>query len=313
MIATSQCSSSRKTNYGIDNSGALKTVIMHTPPIEDDPQNSNNDTNEIVIQSETVIQEHTWLCDFFRSFGVDVIKLNDLITENIDLLVTLPHLTYPGFTAVVCRAGAFFSRHQDSIRRKEEFVINEALRHLSIPIRHEFENSKGYFEGFLPYDQKTIFLTAAIDCRRDILITFIQKALTFFDDVIVLALHPHVKYTRIDNIFNMVRNNCAVYCPSCIRSTKIYRRYITENISVEDYCQKRNIELIAISEDEQNRNGCAFVPINGYTITHFESALNDDTVWRLKNKNINLITFKSNYLQSANSAMRSYILPVYRA
>jgi N-dimethylarginine dimethylaminohydrolase len=307
MIATSQYTSSLKTNYGIDNSGALKTVIMHTPQIEDDFQNLTND------QNESTIQEHSWLCDFFRSFGINVIQLSDLVMENVDLLPTLPGLIYPGFTAVVCRTGAFLSRHQDNIRCKEEFVVNESLRHLSIPIKHEFQNTKGYFEGFIPYDQKTLFLTASADCNRDIIIAFIQNALMFFDDVIELSLHPHVKHTRIDSIFNVARTGCAIYSPSCIESTKLYRRYITENISVEDYCRKRNIELIAVSEEEQTRDCCAFVAINNNTIAHFESVFSGDTFWRLKNKNINLVTFKSNHLQIANSAMSSYILPIYRA
>jgi N-dimethylarginine dimethylaminohydrolase len=307
MIATSQYISSRKINYGIDNGGALKTVIMHTPQIEEDSQNCDNDTNE------SSIQEHIWLCDFFRSFGVEVIQLRDLVVENADLLPTLPDLVYPGFTAVVCRAGAFMSRHQDDIRRKEEFVISESLRHLSIPIKHEFQNTKGYFEGFIPYDHKTVFLTAAAGCRRDIIITFIQNALMFFDDIIELSLRPHVNHTRIDTIFNVVRKNCAMYCPSCIESTKLYRRYITENISIEDYCRRRNIEMIAISEDEQNRNGCAFVAVNNYTIAHFDAVLYEETVWKLKNKNINLVTFKSSHLQPANNAMSSYVLPVYRS
>lgn len=305
MIATSQHISSRKINYGIDNGGALKTVIMHTPIVEDDSQNSDSDTNE------SSIQEHTWLRDFFRSFGIEVIQLRDLVIENADLLPSLPHLVYPGFTAVVCRPGAFMSRHPDLIRQKEEFVISESLRHLSIPIKHEFENAKGYFEGFIPYD-KTVFLTTAADCRRDTIITFIQNALMFFDDIVELKLRPHVKRTRIDTIFNVVRKNCAMYCPSCIESVKLYRRYITENISIEDYCRKRNIELIAISEDEQKRNSCSFVAINYNTIAHFDSVFNDETVWKLRNKNVNLVTFKSQYIQVANNAMSDYILPVYR-
>jgi N-dimethylarginine dimethylaminohydrolase len=157
-----------------------------------------------------------------------------------------------------------------------------------------------------------VFLTVAADCRRDIIITFIQNALMFFDDIVEISLHPHVKHTRIDTIFNVVRKNCAMYSPSCIKSTKLYRRYITENISVEDYCRKRNIELIAISEDEQIRNSCSFVAINNYTIAHFDSVFSEETVWKLKNKNINLVTFKSKQLQVVNSAMSSYILPVYR-
>lgn len=307
MIATSQYTSSRKTNYGIDNGGALKTVIMHTPIIEDEPQNSDNDTHV------SAIQEYNWLCDFFRSFGIEVIQLRDLIIENVDLLLTLPGLIYPGFIAVVCRAGAFMSRHQDDIRRKDGFVVSEALRHLSIPIKHEFQNEKGFFEGFIPYDQKTMFLTAPAGCRRDIIITFIQKALVFFDDIIELSLRPHVQHTRIDYVFNVVRKGCAIYCPSCIESTRLYRRYITENITIEDYCRKRNVDLVAVSEEEQNRNSCAFVAINDYTLAHFDSIFKDETVWRLKNKNINLVTFKSSQIQTDNSAMSSYILPVYRA
>jgi arginine deiminase len=311
MVLTAEHSLKRSVKYGVENRGKLRTIIMHTPQ---KPENSCFDLSEPspITITDNVILEYGYLCQFFQSMGVEIIQLQDLVIENSDLMQSLPFLIYPGFTTTICSKGAFISRMALPERHNEEFVIREALENLSIPVVHEFQSTDRYFEGFIPFDHRTLFLTATHHHHPQTIMKFIQNALIFFDDVILLSTNLIPECTKPDAVFNKVGRNCAVYSPSSINGVRLFRRYISEQINLEEYCWKQNIELIPVSQDEQYKNACSCVSIDNETVVHFDSVFTPETIQKFKYKNIRIVTFKSYHLQSSNGSMSSYILPVYR-
>jgi arginine deiminase len=282
------------------------------------PQKTENTIVDIKeYDSKTItdndILEFGYLCQFFESMGVEIIQLESLITENSDLMPSLPFLIYPGYSTVVSNKGAFISRMAHPERRNEEFVIKEALKRLSIPVIHEFQSTDHFFEGFIPFDRNILFLTTTKHHHPNTIITFIQQALIYFNDIVLLTPNPGCQCTRADALFNKIRNDCALYCPAEIKKVKLYRKYTSEEINLEEYCWKQNIGLIAISMDEQHKNACSFVSIDNETIAHFDYIFYSETIQALKNRNIRLITFRSHHLQQTNSSMSGYILPIYRS
>jgi arginine deiminase len=312
MVSTIQQSLKRSVKYGIENRGKLRTIIMHTPQKIEDTFNDDDDNTSRKLRDNEIL-EYGYLCQFFESMGIEIIQLQSLITENSDLIPSLPYLMYPGYSTVVSNKGAFISRMAHPERRNEEFVIKEALKQLSIPILHEFQSTDHFFEGFIPFDRNILFLTITKNHHSNTIITFIQQALIYFNDVVLLTPNPGCQCTSTDAIFNKIRNDCALYCPAEIKKAKLYRRYSSEEINLEEYCWKKNIGLIAISMDEQHKNACSFVSIDNETIANFDYIFYSETIQALKNRNIRLITFRSYHLQQSNSSMSSYILPIYRS
>ncbi|MBN1600466.1 MAG: hypothetical protein JW915_02605 [Chitinispirillaceae bacterium] len=312
MMSAAVQSLKRSVKYGSENRGKLRTIIMHSPQIQLDSFFDSDITGCPAAFSEDGLLEYGYLCQFFQSMGIEIIELNDLISENSDLVPSLPCLTYPGYTAVVSARGAFISRMKLPLRRNEEFVIKESLENLSIPVIHTFQSTDLYFEGFIPFDQRTLFLTATEHHHPQTIMRFIQDALILYDDIILLSTNVIPENSKPDTVFNKIGRNCAVYSPSSINNVRLFRRYISEPINLEEYCWKQNIELIPVSQDEQSKNACSCVSIDDETIAHFDSVFAPETLQKFKFKNIRVVTFKSHHLQCSNSSMSSYILPVYR-
>jgi arginine deiminase len=302
----------RSVKYGSDNRGKLRTIIMHTPQKQIDFSSDINAAWYPAAFNDDAILEFEYLCQFFQSMGIEIIHLDDLISENSDLIATLPNLIYPGYTAVISTRGAFISRMKLPHRRNEEFVVKELLENLSIPVVHEFQSTDNYFEGFVPFDQRTLFLTATEHHHSQTIMRFIQEALVLYDDIILLSTNVIPECSKPDTVFNKIGRNCAIYSPSSINNVQLFRRYTSEQINLEEYSWKQNIELIPVSQDEQSKNACSCVSIDDETIAHFDSVFAPETLQKFRYKNIRVVTFKSYHLQYCNSSMSSYMLPVYR-
>lgn len=299
------------SHYGTDNGKKLRTVIVHSPQIDNEAEpliKSSINTDNLSVFN----QEHTRLCTLLRDCNVNVLYLNDIIEINRDIVSSLPDLTLLGNDAVICNKGACLSRLYKNERKNEEFVIKEALHHMSIPIIQEFYNNFDYFQGFVPFDTKTIFLTTTINHEHDSILQFIQYILIYFEEVVMINVPEDPRFDTADSIFNKIKTNCIMMFDEAIRSTTLYRRYYSKEINLVDYLRQRCIDYICISDQEQKQHACSFLRIDDERIIQYDSVFEERTRYALMQRGINILPFNSAVLSDKSSALSSYFLPVFR-
>jgi arginine deiminase len=112
---------------------------MHAPGKEIDLIRPNNFRRFLfadAVDPEQFRTDHRRLVEAFRSEGVEVVTVADLLRDQPSLpskLERLPNLVYTRDTAAVTRAGYVLARMQTPVRRGETEVVEAALQQLAIP------------------------------------------------------------------------------------------------------------------------------------------------------------------------------------
>jgi arginine deiminase len=128
-----------KMRFGYPEYGRLRTVLMHTPGKELDlitPRTYRQLLFGDAIDPEQFRQDHAQFADVFRTEGVKVALVTELLRDQPELLKEterLPNLLYTRDTSVITPNGYILTRMKSSLRRKESRLIEAALRQMSIP------------------------------------------------------------------------------------------------------------------------------------------------------------------------------------
>jgi arginine deiminase len=115
-------------------------------------------------------------------------------------------------------------------------------------------------------------------------------------------------------IFNRVNEHVALaYLPAFI-STVQYTRTGTNVIdNFVNFMAGRGIEIINITDEEQQHWATSFVPVNSNTIIHYDIALNENTKRRLARLGIQIIEFHPEALLAGGGSLRCLTLRLLRS
>jgi arginine deiminase len=197
------------------------------------------------------------------------------------------------------------------IRQKEEIVVKEALENMNIPIFHEFENNDR-FEGLLLLSPETILVANTERHCIESIEKFIPKALEKFKEIIYVEIPKLRRFMHPDMIFNRIHNNLAlVYFPAFFK-TYLITNEKKDRIDFTVFMNKKNIELIEISEEEQVNWGTSFVPIEPGKIINYDISLSDKTKNKLKKRGIEIIGFRPDALLAGGGSLRCLTLRLLR-
>jgi arginine deiminase len=301
--------------YGCDDLGRLKSALVHTPGNELLLVNESNYTHWLydkVPEISGYIKEHMAYQGLLESNGVRVYELSDHVEENIDLISRMPNLTFLHDTAVISRKGAMLSKMRPPAREKEEIVVKEALNKLGIPILNEFNGREGFFEGCLLLSKDTIFVADTERHTYPFIQEFISNILGEFEEVIYARIPKARRYMHPDTVFNRVREDLALAYLPAFEETCLFTEDSREKIDFEGFMQEKGMEIIPVSDSEQSRLACSFVPLDSGTIFHYDIALDQETGRKLAKEGVEIIPFHPEAMLAGGGSLRCHTLRLCR-
>lgn len=301
--------------YGIEEFARLRTVMVHQPRSELYRVGAENYTHllfDALPDIERFREEHAQYVQILRAHNVEVLELADYVTEHRDLIDDLPNLCYLHDSSVISRRGFILSKMSFAGRQREEVVVKEALTTLGIPSFHEFEPDDD-FEGCLLFAPDLLFVAKTERHSVQSIERFLPRALELVPEVIYVEIPAARRFMHPDMVLNRVREDLALaYLPAFLHSWRITRD-TREAINFPAYMTQRGVELLNVSDDEQQRWATSFVPLEPGTIIHYDIALSAKTRRELARRNVTLIEFHPDALLAGGGSLRCLTLRVWRA
>lgn len=301
--------------YGCDELGRLKSVLMHTPGDElllIDESNYKHWLYDKVPEISGYVKEHMMYQELLESNGIKIYELADHVEKNMDLISRMPNLTFLHDTAVISRKGAILSKMRPPARENEEIVVREALNKLGIPILNEFNGGEGFFEGCLLLSKDTLFVAETERHTYPFIQEFISNILSEFDNVIYARVPKARRYMHPDTIFNRIREDLALAYLPAFKDTCLFTEGFRERIDFEEFMREKGMEIIPVSDSEQSRLACSFVPLESGTIFHYDTALEEGTKAKLAQEGVEIIPFHPEALLAGGGSLRCHTLRLCR-
>ncbi|WP_440945740.1 dimethylarginine dimethylaminohydrolase family protein [Methanosarcina sp. T3] len=301
--------------YGCDELGRLKSVIVHTPGDELTLVNESNYEHWLYDEVPDIpgyVEEHRQYQELLESNGVRVYELSDHVDENRELIRKMPNLTFLHDTAVISRKGALLSKMRPPARENEEIVVKEALNNLGIPILNEFNGREGFFEGCLLLSKDTIFVADTERHTYPFIREFISNILNEFEEVIYARIPKARRYMHPDTVFNRIREDLALAYLPAFEETCLFTEDSSERIGFKAYMQEKGMEIVPVSDSEQSRLACSFVPLESGTIFHYDIALDRETRKKLAEEGVEIIPFHPEALLAGGGSLRCHTLRLCR-
>lgn len=301
--------------YGCDELGRLKSVLVHTPGDELTLVNESNYKQWLYDKVPDIsgyVEEHRNYQELLESNGVKVYELADHVEENRYLIRKMPNITFLHDTAVISRKGAMLSKMRPPAREKEEIVVKEALDNLGIPILNEFNRGEGFFEGCLLLSKETIFVADTERHTYPFIREFILNILKDFNEVIYARIPKARRYMHPDTVFNRIREDLALAYLPAFEEACLFTENSRERIDFKQFMRKKGVEIIPVSNSEQSRLACSFVPLESGTIFHYDTALDQKTRKNLESESVELIPFHPEALLAGGGSLRCHTLRLCR-
>jgi arginine deiminase len=305
----------RSIPYGCDQFGRLTDVMLHAPG---ESLNLINEDNrkfwlfDAVPNTRRYNEEHGRYRMLLESCGVRVHMLEECVTSHTELLRKLPNLTFLYDVAVVSRHGAMLSKMAWGGRKKEDLVVREGLENLGIPIFHEFEDDDDAFEGFMILDERTLMVIYTERHKLSSIWKFMDAAVRDYDEIIFADVPKTRRYMHPDTIFNRLTPRLAIAYLPAFRNTTLVTRTGIREIEFQKYMARRGIELITVTEREQQMLACSFVPLESGVIIHYDTALDSTLRDVLNRKGIELVLFHPEAMLAGGGSLRCHTLPLHR-
>lgn len=301
--------------YGCEQFGRLKKVMVHTPGDEMLMVNESNH-NDLLFDRppdvERFREEHLAYCGLLEQEGVEVVQLADHVKENSDLMSCLPNLTYMHDVAVITRMGAILSRMKWRARRGEEVVVREALGDIGVPVWIDFPRPDDVFEGCLLLSPQTVLVVqterhtaASIDYFRGL----VKEG---FPEVLSVEIPGARRYMHPDTIFNRVDDGIALSFLPAFQRSVLYSNGRVQEIDFRRFMTERGVELIEVSDEEQQKLACTFVPLEPGVMLHYDTALSQRTVRMLERRGVEIKFFHPDAMTAGGGSLRCLTLRLLR-
>lgn len=303
-----------KNNYGIENFGKLKRVLLHSP--EDAIKLITEDNREFFLfdkvpDVDKYLEEHHSYQLLLESLGIKVHLVADHVVRNTDLLSRLPNLAYLHDIAVISSFGSILSKMSSRGRCHEEIVVREALGNLGIPVLYEPEEGED-FEGCLLVSPSTVFVADTERHSERSINKFIEFILQHFPEVIYAKIPKERRFMHPDMVFNRVTDNLVIYYPEAFIKTYYITKDIKKEIDIKEFMNKRNVDMVPLSDEEQKRWGSSFVPLEPGKIINYDISLKQKTINLLEKEGVKFVHFHPNALLAGGGSLRCLTMRILR-
>ncbi|UWG96447.1 arginine deiminase family protein [Dehalobacter sp. DCM] len=300
--------------FGTEKLARLRKVILHTSERSltmVNPENFQQYLFNSVPDIPQFLSEHQRYADLLRAHGVEVLQLQDYVRKNSELINSLPNLPYLNDTCLITSHGAILSKMCPGSRAGEETVVGEALENLGIPLYHAFTGSD-QFEGCLAVSPEILFIADTERHDRKTIEGFFSQALRLFPQIIYAEIPQERRYMHPDMIFGRISESLALaYLPAFLKTYLITEKQRIE-INLKEILARRGMEIIEISDQEQQLWGCSFVSLEENIFIHYDIALNLRTQNELSRRGVEIIPFHPEALLAGGGSLRCLTLRVWR-
>ena len=300
--------------YGAENLGQLRKVMLHSP---EQSIRRIKETNlefylfDRVPDCDRYISEHKAYGKLLSDNGVEVYELSDLIINNRELMSYLPNLAYLNDSSVITARGAVLSAMCPGGRQYEEIVVMEALKALGIPILHTCEPGDR-FEGFITLSPDTLFLALTERHSRESVEGFFSFALQYFQDMVYAEIPQSRRFMHPDMIFNRISDQLGVFFPPAFLKCWYIRKSGRQEIDFAAWMKQRKIELIPISDEEQQKWGTSFVTLAPNHVINYDISLKPATLNVLESMGVRFTQFHPDALLAGGGSLRCLTLRLLR-
>lgn len=303
----------RVSEYGTENFGRLKTVLLHRPVCS--LQGINDITAgyylfDVIPDVDRYLEEHDRYRALLQSQEIETLELSDFVVENQSLLKRLASLTYLNDSSVISRHGAILSQMGGG-RKGEEIVVKEALDKLGIPLAYQF-SPIDHFEGCLILPKDILFIACTERHRQASVEKFLPAAVTMFREVIYVECPKERRFMHADMIYGQVSEELALaFLPAFSKTYRITKDR-AETVDFVRHMHNQGIEILPISDQEQKTWGCSFVILEPNLMLHYDIALAAQNKKILQGKGIEFIEFHPYALLAGGGSLRCLTLQIYR-
>jgi len=302
-----------RLSYGCDRLGRLTDALVHTPGRELELITEDNYEEWLFDSVPDIggfIEEHEQYCDLLRLLGVSVHQVRDFTSDR--LMEKLPNLTYLHDVAVISGRGAILSKMTFPSRQREEVVVRKALDALGIPIWIDFDDPGDGFEGCLLLGESSMLVAETERHRNGSVMRFIELALEGVDEVLYVDVPDARRFMHPDTVFNRVSSDLALVYPPAFEKVYLFTRGCVTETTIEEFTGGKGVELLPVSDAEQARLACSFVPIDDGAIVHYDTALAPATVKKLERRGVDIYTFHPEALVAGGGSLRCITLRLHR-
>lgn len=301
--------------YGIEKFGKLEDVMVHCPV--QSLSKVTEDNRELFLfdklpDVDKYLEEHHKYCTLLQNNGVNVHHLKDHVHRNTDLLERLPNLAYMHDIAVISSHGAILSKMSTRGRCHEEVVVKEALTDLGIPILYEPSEGES-FEGCLLLSPKTVFIADTERHSRKSIEKFINFILKYFDEVIYAQIPQERRFMHPDMVLNRITDQLMVYYPPAFLKTFYITHGERKEINLKTWMKERKIDLIPLSDREQQQWASSFVPLKQGVIICYDISYDSATLNLLEHEGVQFIFFHPEALLAGGGSLRCLTMRLYRS
>lgn len=304
----------QQIKYGIEKFGRLKAAMIHRPEkslTKVTEANMKYFLFDRLPDVDKYLEEHRQYGQLLEQNGVTVYQLAELVTKNTALVERLPNLAYMHDIAVISSHGAIVSKMSSQGRSHEEIPVGEALAKLGIPTLYE-PNEGDAFEGCLLVDANTVFVANTERHNSASIQRFIDYILGYFENVLYAIIPKERRYMHPDMVLNRMTENLMVYYPPAFLNTYLVTKTGTMQIDIKKWLNDRRIELVPLSDEEQQRWGTSFVPLEPGLIINYDISLEMQTIKTLENEGIHFIHFHPDALLAGGGSLRCLTMRLFR-
>ena len=306
----------RLSGYGIERFGRLRAVLVNRPTEALSlvrAANAEHYLFDAVPDVGRYLAEHDRYTELLHRNGIVVHYLSDLVCATRDLLGRLPNLAYMHDVAVVTSRGAILSRMAFGGRRREEEVVAEALRNLGVPTLFAARGEDEEFEGCLALSPETLLVAHTERHSRPAIDRFIAVALGHFREVLYVDIPKARRFMHPDMIFNRASETVALaYLPAFLGVHRYTRDGVSIVPSFARLMADRGIEVVPVSDEEQERWGTSFVALEPGRIVHYDIALRERTKARLARLGVEIVEFHPEALLAGGGSLRCLTMRLWR-
>ena len=300
--------------FGAEKIVHLKKVMLHCP---EQSIRRVKETNlqfylfDRVPDCDQYIIEHKAYRKLLTDNGVEVFELSDLIVNNRELMTYLPNLAYMNDIAVITCKGAVLSTMCPGGRQYEEIVVREALMALGIPILHACEPGER-FEGFIALSPDTLFVADTERHSNESIERFFSFALQHFQDIVYAEIPQARRFMHPDMIFNKVSDQLGLVFPPAFLHCWHIHKSGRQEIDFTAWMKKRKVELIPISDEEQQKWGTSFITLEPNHVINYDISLKPATRKMLESMGVHFTQFHPDALLAGGGSLRCLTLRLLR-
>lgn len=299
--------------YGAESFGRLKTAMLHRPTYsvrEINPITMGYYLFDAIPDADRYLDEHDQYRKLLQAQGIITLELSDYIQENRTLMDTLASLPYLNDSSVISRRGAILSQMGGG-RQGEERVVREALANLGIPLAYQFSPTD-HFEGCLILPGGILFIACTERHRRASVERFLPTAVSLFSEVIYVECPKARRFMHADMIYGQIDENLALSYPAAFLETYSITAKGATPIDFTKHMASHGVEILSISDQEQKKWGCSFVPLEPGKIIHYDIALSAKTRKVLGSKGVEILEFHPEALLAGGGSLRCLTLQILR-